>query len=219
MEETIKATQWSGDDAPTPINPPEVVVRKDSAVISILGSFQELSAALGLARAHLVEHNLSDLNAMFRDVQRHLYIIKADFASATADEVVAGKKIPRMSEREVVVVDGYVKVMEARLGIKPDRFILEGGSTAAASLFLANEVGRRVERLLVSLKRSLSAEDAHLEPKLTLAQQYLNHLSYLLYISARVANRTLGVTEETVLTDAKSGEVVMFWGGMVDKVD
>lgn len=212
MEENTQATHWRGDDAPTPINPPNVYVEKDSVIISILGSFQELSAALGLARAHLVEHNLSDLNAMFREIQRHLYIIKADFASATEDEIVAGKKIPRMSGREVTAVDRYVKEMEQRLGLKPDRFILEGGSTPAAALFLANEVGRRTERLLVTLKHTLNEADAHLNPKLTTAQQYLNHLSYLLYLSARVTNRTLGIPEESVLTDAETGEVMTFLG-------
>lgn len=215
MEEITKATQWRGDNAPTPINPPNVFVSKDSVIISILGSFQELSAALGLARAYLVENDLPEINAMFRDVQRHLYIIKADFASATEDEVVAGKKIPRMSDREVLAVDGYVKEMEERLGIKPDRFILEGGTTAAAALFLANEVGRRTERLLVTLKNSQSEFDAHLEPKLTMAQQYLNHLSYLLYISARVTNRLLGAGEESILTDAKTGEVMTFLPGEI----
>jgi ATP:cob(I)alamin adenosyltransferase len=213
MNDNLTATQWRGDNAPTPINPPQVFVRKDSAVISILGSFQELSAALGLARAHLVEHGLTDMNTIFRDIQRHLYIIKADFASATEDEVVAGKKIPRMSDLEVIAVDAYVQEMEERLGIKPDRFILEGGSTAAAALFLANEVSRRTERLLVTLKGSLSGEEARLEPKLDKAQQYLNHLSYLLYIAARVTNRTLGIEEESVLTDAETGEVMTFWGG------
>lgn len=216
MENNTKATQWRGDNGPTPINPPEVFVKKDSAVIGVLGAFQELSAALGLARAHLVEHGLLEMNNIFRDVQRHLYVIKADFASATEDEVVAGKKIPRMSDREVVTVDGYVNEMEARLGIKPDRFIIEGGSTAAATLFLANEVSRRTERLLVTLNNSLTAEDARLEPKLTQAQQYLNHLSYLLYISARVANRSLGIEEETIMTDAETGEVLTFWRDGVD---
>jgi ATP:cob(I)alamin adenosyltransferase len=152
------------------------------------------------------------MNDMFREVQRHLYIIKADFASATEDEVIAGKKVPRMSGREVSAVDRFVKEMEQQLGIKPDRFILEGGSTAAAALFLANEVGRRTERLLVTLKNSLNETDAHLKPKLTIAQQYLNHLSYLLYLSARVTNRTLGIPEESVLTDAETGEVMTFLG-------
>jgi ATP:cob(I)alamin adenosyltransferase len=211
MKDNNKAIQWRGDNAPTPINPPEVYVKKDSAVINILGSFQELSAALGLARAHLVEHGLTDMNNIFRDIQRHLYIIKADFASATEDEVVAGKKIPRMSEQEVIAVDAYVKEMEDRLGVKPDRFIIEGGSTAATALFLANEVSRRTERLLVSLMGTLTGEEARLEPKLPQAQQYLNHLSFLLYISARVTNRTLGIEEETIMTEGKTGEVVTYW--------
>ncbi|MFZ0548873.1 MAG: hypothetical protein WAM60_25710, partial [Candidatus Promineifilaceae bacterium] len=71
---------------------------------------------------------------------------------------------------------------------------------------------RRTERLLVTIKNSLDTADSKLEPKLTTAQQYLNHLSYLLYLSARVTNKTLGIPEETILTEAESGEVKTYFG-------
>jgi cob(I)alamin adenosyltransferase len=106
-------------------------------------------------------------------------------------------------------VDENVVRLEALMGSKPDRFILEGGAPAAAALFLANEVTRRAERLFISLPNTLSEQYVSLEPKARACQQYLNHLSYQLYLMARVVNRSLGVSEESISTDPTTGQVTV----------
>lgn len=207
-DQSTEATQWMGDNNPTPLNPSQVYVPKDSPTIQILGSLQELSAALGMGRAHLAASQLNDFDAMLRNVQKHLYIIKADIAAQSEEPIIDGKKVPRISADLVVEIDGYVATLEDQLGIKPDRFILEAGSTSATTLFYANEVTRRTERLLVSL---MSGEtlSATLAPKVTKVQQYLNHLSYQLYLMARVSNKRLGMGEESIITNAETGEVTV----------
>ncbi|MEE8526106.1 MAG: hypothetical protein V3T72_19380 [Thermoanaerobaculia bacterium] len=202
-------SRWRGDDAPTPLNPPDVRVAKDSPVIHTLGSFQELSAALGMARAALAATELDDHNRILKQTQRDLYVIKADLASATDDEVIEGIHIPRPDESMLRAVDERVAELEARLGAKPDRFVLEGGSPAAAALYFANEVTRRVERLCVGLKDAPGIAGTRLQPKMVFCQQYLNHLSYVLYLMARVTNRRLGVAEESLKTDPVTGEVTV----------
>lgn len=203
----MKPTQWSGDNAPTPVNPPEVYVQKDSPVITILGSLQELSASIGLARSFLRDCNLPEFDNILRETQRHLYIFKSDIASMSEEEVVNGKKIPRPSGAEVQIIDENIKQLELSLGKKPDRFIIDGGAPAAAAMFLANEVARRAERVFISLQNALPSESINLQPKIKLGQQYLNHLSYQLYLMARVTNKKLGIPEEIIWTVAETGEV------------
>ena len=200
---------WRGDDGPTPLNPPAVHVAKDSPVIHILGSLQELSAALGLVRSWLPGEDLADLDDLLRSAQRDLYVVKADFAAASDEAVVEGKRIPRPSPEMLAAINGHVDKLEARLGSKPDRFVLEGGAPAAAALYLANEVARRAERLCVGLKGSPGVTGTRLQEKVVFCQQYLNHLSYQLYLMARVTNRSLGIAEESIVTDAATGEVTV----------
>jgi ATP:cob(I)alamin adenosyltransferase len=202
-----KDSLWRGDNAPTPLNPPDVFVSKDSPRIHLLGTLQELSATIGFARSLLVIANLSDLNNMLRDIQRHLYILKCGIASAREDEVINGIRIPNMDGSEVQAIDENVGRLELRLGIKPDRFIVECGAPAATALFLANEVARRAERLFVSTMNSLSLDEGVLDSHLAMGQRYLNHLSYQLYLMARVTNRSLGIPEESFLTDHATGSV------------
>ena len=62
------------------------------------------------------------------------------------------------------------------------RFILAGGSNAGASLHVARTVCRRAERAMVALR---AAEESAVEPALII---YVNRLSDLLFVMARVAN-------------------------------
>jgi len=66
-------------------------------------------------------------------------------------------------------------------------FILPGGSQAAANCHLARTVCRRAERLVVSLQR--------LEPVPPCSMKYLNRLSDLLFVLARVIARFEGGNE------------------------
>ncbi|HIO08612.1 TPA: cob(I)yrinic acid a,c-diamide adenosyltransferase, partial [Candidatus Poribacteria bacterium] len=66
-------------------------------------------------------------------------------------------------------------------------FILPGGLTSASVLHLARTVCRRAERRVVSLKKS----DA-INPEIL---QYLNRMSDLLFVLARVVNHRAGAPE------------------------
>jgi cob(I)alamin adenosyltransferase len=65
--------------------------------------------------------------------------------------------------------------------------VLPGGTRAAAAAHVARTVCRRAERALVTLGRADPVRDA--------ARQYLNRLSDLLFVAARVLNRSAGVTD------------------------
>jgi len=66
-------------------------------------------------------------------------------------------------------------------------FILPGGSRAAAAAHVARTVCRRAERSVVALARKDKVSEG--------ARQYLNRLSDLLFVIARVVNHRAGVPE------------------------
>ena len=67
------------------------------------------------------------------------------------------------------------------------RFILPGGTRAAAAFHAARTVCRRAERRAVLLHRDEPLDEASL--------RYLNRLSDLLFVMARVENRRAGVAD------------------------
>jgi cob(I)alamin adenosyltransferase len=82
---------------------------------------------------------------------------------------------------------------DAETALPPLRaFILPGGSNGAAELHLCRTVCRRAERTLLPLLREGVAE---VEPGVTFALRYLNRLSDLLFVLARLENVRTGVTE------------------------
>jgi cob(I)alamin adenosyltransferase len=66
-------------------------------------------------------------------------------------------------------------------------FILPGGSIEASLLHLSRGVARRAERAVVSLSKSQP-----LNPAIIV---YLNRLSDLLFVTARLANKRLGIQD------------------------
>jgi cob(I)alamin adenosyltransferase len=124
------------------------------------------------------------LRDVIATIQRDLFALGARLADP------AHRIAPRVSK---VVVDAssvtrleqWIDQLETEL--PPLRhFILSGGSVPGASLHLARTVCRRAERAVLSL-----GADA-VEPVVLV---YLNRLSDLLFVMARVANHRLGVPE------------------------
>ena len=88
-----------------------------------------------------------------------------------------------VTEAKVAALDGLLEQCNA--GLPPlQEFILPGGSPAAAQAHVCRTVCRRAERSLVALSK---AETVHALPL-----QYLNRLSDLLFVLARVLNRYAG---------------------------
>lgn len=146
-------------------------VPKHSPRIQAYGAVDELNATLGLALVHL--HGPAA--ATLARVQRELFDLGADLALA--------KGGPRITAAHVARLDQELDALEKALP-PLQRFILPGGSEAAARLHLARTVCRRVERDLVALARA-EAVDGH-------ALVYLNRLGDLLFLFARQANREAG---------------------------
>jgi cob(I)alamin adenosyltransferase len=159
-------------------------VRKDSARVEACGSVDETNAAVGAARAFL---NDPDLDAILATVQNDLFVLGSDLATPLpAGDDKAAHRVPHITADHVAALEQFIDQSEA--GLPPLRtFILPGGDRGAALLHLARTICRRAERRAVAL--------AGHAPVNAQAIAYLNRLSDLLFVLARLANRRAGTTE------------------------
>jgi cob(I)alamin adenosyltransferase len=111
-------------------------------------------------------------------VQNDLFDLGADLSTPVSPERPSAR---RVSEAYVARLEAWCDEFNADLPTL-DSFILPGGTPAAALLHLARTVCRRAERRAWSL---VEREPERTNP---LALTYLNRLSDLLFILARVTN-------------------------------
>lgn len=143
-------------------------VSKDSARIDAIGQVDELNSVIGLVISEgLPEKMRQELQA----IQNELFNIGGELAVV---------KTSLMTEDKVVVLEKLVEKYNDKLPPLRD-FILPGGTKTAALCHLARSVCRRAERAIVVL-----GKQGDVSPVL---YQYLNRLSDLFFIVARVANQ------------------------------
>ena len=144
-------------------------VSKDDERIEAYGTVDELSSVLGIALTHLTSKTVVQ---RLMDIQRDLFVTGAQLATpidrTPSMELDAG----RIGELEKAIDEAEAQLPTLR------NFILPGGCPAAAALHHARVVCRRAERRVVALSDSRTAT----------VIQYLNRLSDLLFVSARLAN-------------------------------
>ena len=168
---------------------------KDDLRVDAFGTVDEVNAFLGGARLH--SSGMPRLDWVLARVQNDLFDLGSDLANPprTAGE---GKHL-RITEAQVDWLESQIDNFNADL--EPlQSFILPGGSALSTELHKARVVARRAERLVVALIR---AEPDTGAPALT----YLNRLSDLLFVLARVANRK-GAGDVLWKPGANTGEKV-----------
>lgn len=148
-------------------------VPKDSLRVDAYGGVDELNSVLGIVRAFLNDRELDDLLA---ELQRDLFVVGADLAS-TAD--AQQRNIPRITKERISAMEKTIDKLEAELS-PLKAFILPGGCVAASLLHNARTVARRAERRIVTLSKAETINEQMLP--------YMNRLSDLLFVMARVAN-------------------------------
>jgi cob(I)alamin adenosyltransferase len=149
-------------------------VDKDSLRVEAYGTVDEVNSAVGMVLA-------SDLPDTVRDcltrIQHELFDLGGELCMPGT----------------TLIPDAYVDGLEKALdGFNEDLpplkdFILPGGSESAARCHLARTVARRAERRVVSLAHNEAVNDATI--------RYLNRLSDLLFVVARVLARRDGGSE------------------------
>ncbi|MCC6534933.1 MAG: cob(I)yrinic acid a,c-diamide adenosyltransferase [Burkholderiales bacterium] len=144
---------------------------KDAARIEALGAVDELNSQLGLLLAEALPE---DVRACLTAIQNDLFDLGGEL-SIPGHSLLAATQVKALEQR----LDHYNAALAPL-----KEFILPGGTRAAALAHVARSVCRRAERCLVALR--------HGGPVPELPLCYLNRLSDLLFVLARVLNQAAG---------------------------
>ena len=166
----------SGDDGTTGVLGPDRL-SKHHPRIETIGTLDEASAAIGLARAMCLDPQTAELLV---DVQRDLYRLMSAVSAMPGN---AGP-FPGLQPERLDWIETRIEALEGQVEL-PREFILPGDSPAGAALALARTVVRRAERRVAELIDTQAlAGPLHLG--------YLNRLSSLLFILELLENRAAG---------------------------
>lgn len=152
-------------------------VSKASPRVTAYGEVDELNSVLGLAVSHLSDGGCREI---LQEIQHRLFTVGADLASPE------GVEVPRVGEDHVERLE---EILDGLMDELPplEEFILPGGGPGGATLHVARTVARRAERTAVAL---------HGETPINVQVIiFLNRLSDLLFVLARVANKREGLPE------------------------
>jgi cob(I)alamin adenosyltransferase len=163
----------TGDDGTTGLGNGERVPKDDSRV-EAYGTVDELNSALGVvAAAGLPDH----LHALLANIQQSLFDMGGELCIPDTRAI---------SAEDVLFLEQ--KLDELNAGLPPLRdFVLPGGNSAAAACHMARTICRRAERRVITLagQTGVNGDSIH----------YLNRLSDLLFVIARILNIDSGNAE------------------------
>ncbi len=160
----------TGDDGTSGLSGGERVP-KNHQRMNAMGTVDELNSIVGLLVCKLEDPELS---TMLVAIQHDLFNIGGEI-SMPGHSFIGDDKITHLEDK----IDAFNDMVEP---LKD--FILPGGSEAASVCHMARSVARRAERDVITLH--------HAEPVCDTTRQYLNRLSDLLFVVARVINLRLG---------------------------
>jgi cob(I)alamin adenosyltransferase len=150
--------------------------RKDGPRIEAMGSVDELNCALGVVASQI---QAEETLRLLRQIQNRLFDLGGELALPGSVAI---------EDAAIAELENEVETLNAEL--PPLReFVLPGGNPASAFCHQARAVCRRAERDLIRLSQVESVNSA--------SWRYLNRLSDLLFVLARVLARTDGGQEIT----------------------
>lgn len=157
----------TGDDGTTGLGDGSRT-RKDAARVQAMGEVDELNSSLGVL---LCEPLPPDVRELLLAIQHELFNLGGELS-------IPGYSL--LKDDAVARLDGALAHYNAALP-RLAEFILPGGTRSAALAHVSRAVARRAERAVVALA---GTEAVHAAPR-----QFLNRLSDLLFVLARVLNR------------------------------
>ena len=160
----------TGDDGTTGLGD-GTRVAKDSARVNAYGTVDEANSTIGLVLASELP---DDVRTLLVAIQHQLFDLGGELC-IPGHEAISDADVERLEQH----LDAFNEPLPA---LKD--FILPGGGEAGARCHIARTVVRRAEREAVALSR--------LEPVRPQAVRYLNRLSDLLFVLARVLARASG---------------------------
>ena len=160
----------TGDDGTTGLGD-NTRVSKDSRRVQAMGDVDELNSHIGLL---LCEELPPDVRTLLVEIQHQLFNLGGELS-------IPGFEL--LKPEAVLALDQALAAHNEQLP-RLQEFILPAGNRAAAQAHVCRTVARRAERSVVALGAAEAVRDA--------PRHYLNRLSDLMFVLARVCNRMNG---------------------------
>jgi len=167
----MKIYTKTGDDGKTSLFDNTRVWKSHDRIMSY-GAIDELNSTLGIVLAMKLDN---DLNEIVSKIQNDLFIVGSDLANPDMNN----QEI-RTTKKMVSILEDMIDKLENELS-ELTSFILPGGTILASIIHLARTIARRAETHVVALSQN---EEITNESFI-----YLNRLSDLLFIIARIINK------------------------------
>jgi cob(I)alamin adenosyltransferase len=160
--------------------------QKNSPVFETLGTLDEVSATLGMARAVI---RSSELKEILLQIQRDLYKMMAEISTT-----------PENAEQFTHLTDNHIRFLEDKIEWMnsivelPQGFIVPGDDLGGAIIDLARAITRRAERKAFDLAQSGNLFNPYI-------LKYLNRLSSLLFVIEVLEDHQMGIKNITMAKD------------------
>lgn len=160
-------------------------VAKTDLRVEAYGTCDEANSLIGLSLSYLKYESFdkkAEVESVFRKIQTELFHVGAELATPSDKEVLW-----KLEEDHIAYMEEVIDRWDAILPALKN-FVLPGGHPSGAALHSARTVVRRAERRAVAI-------DDKVNP---LVLSYLNRLSDLLFVAARLVNQLLECAEPTL---------------------
>jgi cob(I)alamin adenosyltransferase len=154
-------------------------VPKSHPQIEAVGAFDELNAAIGMAKA--LSKNEASVKRL-EGIQRKLVALMGELACAEADvERYALSKFDKLGDFDLAEIDSAISDLEG-MNLRFDGWATPGATLEGAALDVARTTARRAERRLVALP----SQGRSVRP---VVGRYVNRVADLLWLMARQAEK------------------------------
>ena len=173
----MKIYTKTGDDGKTSLFDNSRVWKSHERIVSY-GAIDELNSAVGIAISMDLDHQLKEILVR---IQNELFIVGSDLANPNMSDT----KI-RTTENMTLSLENDIDTFESELS-ELTNFILPGGTLMSSILHLSRTIARRTETHVTALSQK---EEIN---KIVIV--YLNRLSDLLFVLARVLNKRKNIDD------------------------
>ena len=173
----MKIYTKTGDDGKTSLFDNSRVWKSHERIVSY-GAIDELNSAVGIAISMDLDHQLKEILVR---IQNELFIVGSDLANPNMSDT----KI-RTTENMILSLENDIDTFESELS-ELTNFILPGGTLMSSILHLSRTIARRAETHVIALSQK--------EEISKIVIVYLNRLSDLLFVLARVLNKRKNIDD------------------------
>ena len=170
----MKIYTKTGDDGTTGLQG-GTRISKSNIRIQAYGAVDEINASIGLILSSKIDE---DLEKLLRNIQRDLFVAGSDLSNPDLES-----RKNRVTSEMVENIEKNIDRLEG--GLTPiTNFILPGGHEIASLIHVSRTITRRAETQVILLDEEDKVNEE--------CKKYLNRLSDLLFVMARIVNEKNG---------------------------